>query len=177
MLLLINGPPGVGKSALAARFAHDHPLTLLVDIDALRMQLGQWQHHDAAKAIARDLAVALIAAHLARGYDVVVPQLVMVDEFVERLRGVALDAGTSFVEIVLVAPSEELVRRFVARRAALVEQARRHPETDIADGDVRVALADTMARLLAERPRRGARLVDASGDVEATYGALVAALE
>ncbi|MEQ7848307.1 hypothetical protein [Nocardioides kribbensis] len=33
LLLHLNGPPGIGKSALAARWADAHPGTLLLDLD------------------------------------------------------------------------------------------------------------------------------------------------
>jgi predicted kinase len=73
VLLLINGAPGVGKSTLARRYADDHPLTLVVEIDAIRTQLGGWQTRDESRLIARELAIALIRAHLAAGHDIVVP--------------------------------------------------------------------------------------------------------
>jgi hypothetical protein len=72
-LILINGAPGVGKSALARRFAREHSLALVVDIDLLRTQLGQWEAHEESKLAARNLAVALVEAHLTAGRDVLVP--------------------------------------------------------------------------------------------------------
>ena len=41
-LVLVNGPPGVGKSTLARRYAADHPLTLAVEIDVVRAMIGAW---------------------------------------------------------------------------------------------------------------------------------------
>lgn len=39
-LILLNGPPAVGKSTLAARYADDHPGTLNLDIDLLHPLIG-----------------------------------------------------------------------------------------------------------------------------------------
>ena len=35
-LILLNGPPGIGKSTIAGRFVADHPETMLLDLDADR---------------------------------------------------------------------------------------------------------------------------------------------
>jgi predicted kinase len=74
VLLLVNGPPGVGKSTLARRYVADRPRALLVEVDELRTRLGGWATDEESKVLARELAVDLIHGHLARGYDVVVPQ-------------------------------------------------------------------------------------------------------
>ncbi|MEO6469836.1 MAG: AAA family ATPase [Acidimicrobiia bacterium] len=62
MLLLINGEPGVGKSTFGRLHSRVHPLSLVIDIDAIRMQLGRWEEHTESRQIARDLAVALARA-------------------------------------------------------------------------------------------------------------------
>lgn len=41
-LVLINGAPGSGKSTIAAALAHDVPMTLALDVDALKHSLGRW---------------------------------------------------------------------------------------------------------------------------------------
>ena len=45
ILVLLNGPRASGKSTLAARYVHDHPLALNLDIDVIRGLLGRWIDH------------------------------------------------------------------------------------------------------------------------------------
>ncbi len=74
-LILINGAPGSGKSTLARMLVDEQPLALLLDIDTLRGQLGQWSDDPVAAGMAaRRLALAMIHTHLVAGHDVVVPQ-------------------------------------------------------------------------------------------------------
>jgi predicted kinase len=59
-LILINGLPGSGKSTLARRYAQDHPLTLVLDIDVVRGLLSAWmQDPPQSGLLARDLALTM----------------------------------------------------------------------------------------------------------------------
>ena len=75
-LIHLNGPPGIGKTTLARRYAAEHPGVLLCDIDVLRTMIGGWQDDDGAAERARTAALALVTGYLSTGYDVVLPQLV-----------------------------------------------------------------------------------------------------
>lgn len=176
-LILLNGPPGVGKSALAGRLLDDHPLMLLVDIDALRVSLGGWESSDESKLVARDLAVTLVESHLSRGHDVVVPQYLGRIEFVLTLEGAAKGAGATFVEVVLTVDESVLIDRFRSRRRELGLRGGAHPEGDVFDDKIGAAVADAVARLASVvGERAGTRTVTAEGDLEATYAALLAAI-
>jgi predicted kinase len=174
VLLLLNGAPGVGKSALAERYARDHALTLVVDIDELRTHLGRWEETDSSKSVARLLAAALVREHLGRGHDVVMPQYVGRREFVEQLRSVAAGAGTEFVEVVLTDDDDAVIERFRARRAALTAAGIRHPERDLADD----ALVDTIraasAGLRRDAAAYGLPEMAMGSGVERSYEALLA---
>ena len=169
MLLVINGAPAVGKTTLAHRYAADHPLTLVVDVDLLRTHLGGWQEHDESKLMARDLAIALARAHLAAGRDVLVPQYLGRPEFLDRLRALAGEAGTDYLEVVLTDEPQRIVERFRARRAALETDGAPHPEYDVDDASVEQVVADAAAALLRDAAARGAVVVDASAGPEHAY--------
>lgn len=166
MLLLLNGPPGVGKSTLAARYVSDHPLALNLDIDVLRSQLGHWRSHPArAGVLARSLALAAARAHLSAGYDVVVPQFLGRADFILELESLAAAVGCEFVEVVLLDSKENVLRRFsdrndASKAASAVELSTMH---------------DRLAALSATRPSvRVVPVVD--GEIEESYVALLAVL-
>jgi predicted kinase len=176
MLLLLNGAPGVGKSALAERYANDHALALVIEIDDLRRKLGQWESTEESKQIARDLAVALVRVHLGAGHDVIVPQYLGKREFVEQLRLVTEAANTRFVEVVVADDADAIVERFRQRRAKYGSAGVRHPEADLGDNEVAAAIRDANDRLRNDALAHGLTTIVAGAGVEAAYRALCDAI-
>ena len=179
--MLVNGAPATGKSSLARRFAAEHPLALVLDIDEVRAMLGAWLDTPAeAGLLARRLALAMAQVHLSGGRDVLVPQLLPRLGFVEELDGLAAATGSSFVEIALVAADPagavERLHRRTARdedrshrdAARLVEQ---HPDLD-------ALLADYHAGVLAVVAARPAThtITTVEGEEDAAYAELLTIL-
>ena len=172
-LILLNGAPGVGKSEIARLYIVEHPMSLLLDVDSLRTNLGQWQQHEESKLAARELAVVLAAAHLERGRDVVIPQYLERMYFIEKLAELAESVGARFVEVLLDAPAEVVVERFWQRRRSLVSGAP-HPESDLPDDAVERFIYEAVRRLraiAAERP--ATHVVAADGAIDGVYGDVI----
>ncbi|MFN8120354.1 MAG: AAA family ATPase [Micropruina glycogenica] len=115
-LIHLNGPPGIGKSTLAARYADRHPGTLNLDIDTLHHLIGGWrtsqgQFHD----LLRPLAWAMAGTHLADGRDVILPQYVGDLQQLQIFERVAHDAEADFIEIVLLDDRDAAIERFNSR--------------------------------------------------------------
>ena len=97
-LVLLNGPPAVGKSTLARRYADVHPLTLGLEIDTVRALRGAWLEDWQRLVAARDAYARSLAA--GRPTPMTLPSI---DGrgLVERLNNVGLNCR---VPLVLLAP-------------------------------------------------------------------------
>ena len=122
-LLHLNGPSGVGKSTLARAHAATRPGTLVCDIDDLRSWVSGWENDfiGTGQAI-RSAALALIAAYLRTGHDVVLPQMLVTPSELDRFEAAAADAGASYVGVVLSLAPEKLLERLHARERTPVTE-------------------------------------------------------
>jgi predicted kinase len=176
-LIHLNGPPGIGKSTLAARYADRHPGTLNVDIDRLHLMVGGWQDPATrAHELLRPVALAMASAHLAGGRDVVVPQYLARVEEIERFERVARECGAGFREIVLLDDKPASIARFDSSEDD-DEWARHNRQVVATQGgpDFLAAMYDRLLEVLQLRP--AAVVIRSEPEaVEATYATLVATL-
>ena len=177
-LVLLNGPPGIGKTTLAVRYVRDHPLALALDIDTLRRALGQWEsHQESAGQLARRMALSMVGTHLAGGHDVVVPQYVARTEFLDALAAAADAGGGSFFEVYLTDARAAALNRFAARAGD--EASAQHHAEAVRNVGGPAGLAAMVDRIEAVRTQRAGALSvpTRAGDIEESYRALVAALD
>jgi predicted kinase len=176
-LILLNGPPGVGKSTVARRYIDDHPLAFCLDVDGIRRLIGHWQDRSTESGLsARKMALAMVDVHLHEGHDVVVPQYLGRPEFIDALETAADEAGVCFCEIVLMDTRENAMTRFHSR-AMDAELATHHREaSDMIRGeDELLEMYDRLDLLLKTRPY--ARIIRTThGDIAAAYEAVLAAI-
>ena len=176
-LVLINGAPASGKSTLARRLADERALTLVLDLDSVRADLGRWAEDPvAAGHAARLLGLAMAETHLGAGEDVIVPQFLQRVDFVLSLAKAARRAGAEFVEVALVSDPAEAARRFAARADSTEANHRDAALLQAAPGAEPIeAMYHAMIEMLRGRP--ATRYVRTSaGDVDGTYAELLRAL-
>ena len=180
-LIHLNGPPGIGKSTLARRYAAEHPGVLNCDVDVLRTLIGGWERDfGEAGALIRPAALAMIEAYLGNGHDVVLPQMLIDPTELARFEACAIGVGAQFVERVLMDTPAASVARF-HRRGASEAQDPWHDQVRaiVAANGGDSALTRCHAALeglLSGRPD-AVVIVSAEGAVEETYCAFLESLD
>ena len=118
-LIVLNGPLGIGKSTLNKMYADKHPLALSIDIDLVRMNIGQWREYPKQSAeMAWDMTIEMGRVALSSGNDVCIAQIMTREEQWQRLEKLAQETGARLIEVLLYASKDEAVRRFIKRGQA-----------------------------------------------------------
>jgi len=172
-LVLLTGAPGSGKSTLARLLADSRSLALLLDLDTMRSQLGNWRADPSAAGIrTRRLALAAARVQLELGGDVVVPQFLRRGELIEQFRELAGQVGASFVLVALVSTAQEAAGRFRARAVSEGPNHRDAAYLQDAPGAAPIEeLYDDMLAMLAGVPET-VYVESIPGDVGATLAAV-----
>ncbi len=175
-LILINGPPASGKSTLARRYVDEHDGSALVEVDALRMTVPDWETDEASRLEARALAGAAVVQHLAAGREVVMAQYFGRLGYIALLEDMARQHRATFVEVVLLPSAELATDRFRARRQDMAQRGERHPERDIAEADIDAFIIDAvdrLGRLATERVSSQVVPVTSDSSEDEVYGRLL----
>jgi predicted kinase len=178
-LIVLNGPPGIGKSTLAQRYVDDRPLALDLDLDRVRRMLGQWQSDPIeAGLLARAMTLEMARVHLRSGHDVIIPQYLGRPQFLEQAEQVAADVDVPFAEFVLMDGRDNAVQRFTDRTAAAATPAHTEAGTLMDQFGGKPALEAMYDRLLLVLShRRKAQVIQTrAGEIDAAYTELVTRL-
>jgi predicted kinase len=167
-LIHLNGPTGVGKSTIAARYAAAHPKTLNLDADEIVRLVGGWREDFyGAVDLVRPLALTMAATHLASGHDVVMPQLIMRHSERDKFAKAAVSAGADYLEFVLLTPPETAISRYRNRDHHID-----HVVEALGGTTVIQQSHDRITAYLTP----GTTVIDAAGDPGQTCAKLIAAL-
>lgn len=178
LLILLNGPPGIGKSTLSSLYAERHFGTLNLDIDSLHRLIGGWEDksgrtHD----ILRPVALAMASAHLAGGRDVIVPQYLGRMDAIGAFEEVARAQAAQVREIVLLDDKAPSIWRFQRRQDDSPWGVHNRELVAQHGGSAMLAaMYDQLMDVVALRP--SAVVIRSELDaVENTYAALIEALQ
>jgi len=114
LLILVNGPCGVGKTTFAKELQQQIPHSLLIEGDELR----RWfeEHPDDRPASAerlREVVIQIASAQINSSFAVIFDKTIAFDGVVEKI---CAEVGEdSVVELVLKIPESEIHRRIEAR--------------------------------------------------------------
>jgi predicted kinase len=166
----------VGKSTLARRWALEHPDTLLLEIDDLRTWVSGWsESFEKLGSRMRHVALAMISAYAATGYDVVLPQLVADAAQLRLFEDAATRGGADYAVVFLHAEPDDLAARLAARPADQPSSEAVH-QLLAAGEEHQLERYRTSLLELASRYPQSTRLRTRSGDLDGSYKALVAAV-
>ncbi len=180
-LLHLNGPPGIGKSTIAKRYADEHPGVLNCDIDILRTLIGGWSN-DFLKAgsLIRPAALGMIEAYLSSGQDVVLPQLLIDPAEISLFEACAVRTNAQFIERLLMDDAERSVMRFNRRGERDPDNNPWHPQVQAIvaaqGGDNALRNRHSALRALPDQRPDVIVIQSSEGAVEDTYQHLLASL-
>ncbi len=178
-LILLNGPLAIGKSTLAKMYSARNPETLNIDIDLLRPAVeGHRVFTKESSELAWNKAAELGRAAISSGKDVCIAQIMTRKEQWQRLEELADDTGAQLFEILLYAPREEAIDRFMRRgRASGSDQGYRPGGLIDRGGGIKL-LEEKYDKMIDFANSRGQTIrIDSKCDrPEETYSALLSVL-
>jgi predicted kinase len=175
-LIILNGALGVGKSTLAEKYAEEHPLTLKLDIDEVRRWISHFREEkEISGPLSKKIAGEIARVHLQAGYDVVISQIFIQQEYLESLENITKESGADFCEFLLSIPKEDSIRRFIARGKASGYPDGFNPGglVDLGGREKKLEqMYDDMMLMSSKRPNT--KIIEAvEGDIQGTYTKLL----
>lgn len=115
-LIILNGPPGVGKSTIAARLHEEMPSSLLIDVDELRRTIPDYREQK-KESLRRsyELTIEAIAEGLQGNRDVIVDKAISYADTLDTFTEVGRKEGGEVYELLLTADKNVVEKRATDR--------------------------------------------------------------
>ncbi len=111
-LIILNGPPGVGKSTIAARLHKDISNSILLDIDEIRRSIPNYKEQRKESLIlAYQEAMRTIEDCLAKDQTVIIDKVVSDSDTLDSFVEAGNKQGVVINEILLFADKESVQKR------------------------------------------------------------------
>jgi predicted kinase len=116
-LIILNGPPGVGKSTLAVRLNEELPFTTIIDIDELRRTTmpDYRERREESLQLAHELAASAIEANLRQGNNVIIDKAISYSDTIDSFIDIGSKYGAEIYEFMLFADKATVQRRAEGR--------------------------------------------------------------
>lgn len=115
-LVILNGPPGVGKSTIATRLHQEMPSSLLIDVDELRRTIPNY-HEQREESLRRsyELTAEAIAAGLQNGHDIIIDKAISYSDTLDTFTEVGRKHNADIYEVLLFADKAVVEKRAADR--------------------------------------------------------------
>lgn len=111
-LIIINGPPGVGKSTVAEKLHKAVSLSYLLEIDALRRNISNYREQvKESRELSYYVSLAIVEACFSAGSDVIIDKAISNSTVMDRFFQVAKKYNANTYEFILNASKELVVKR------------------------------------------------------------------
>jgi broad-specificity NMP kinase len=111
-LIIINGPPGVGKSTVAKKIHETLPLSFLLEIDEQRRNISQYRElSKESRDISYNISRSIVETCLSSGLDVIIDKAMSDIDIVDRFIQIAKKHNATVYEFVLNGGKELIIKR------------------------------------------------------------------
>jgi predicted kinase len=112
-LIILNGPPGVGKSTVAMRLQKELQSSVLVDIDELRRTTmpDYRERREESLRLAYEIAANTIGDNLKSGHDVIIDKAISDEDTIESFIEIGKKHAAEVYEFLLFADKDTVQKR------------------------------------------------------------------
>ncbi|MBU0750198.1 ATP-binding protein [Patescibacteria group bacterium] len=115
-LIILNGPPGVGKSTIASRLHQELTSSVLINIDELRRTISNYrEHREESSRRSYELTADAVVEGFQSGHDVIIDKAISYTDTLDNLVEIGRRHAADVYEVLLFADKDVVERRAANR--------------------------------------------------------------